>query len=139
VTVQESIVYGHAVGPRTHPAHLAPRAAERPQPRAALVLAGQLMIVPDNSICLGTYHRRSSRASFPVRILRITQLVTKVTPVTDLHLALLGSSWHTLVVRQENSRHHPKETSLMRPPVPEGRTRINVPHHCRIPSRCYRR
>ncbi len=60
--------------------------------------------------------------SFLVRILHITQLVTKVPTVTDLCLAALGSPWLILVVRQENSRHHPRETSLV-----DGTVQVSEP------------
>ena len=66
------------------------------------------MVVLENSICLVNLPSAQLTASFLVRILRITQLVTKVPPVTDHCLAELGSPWLTLVVGQENSRHHPR-------------------------------
>ena len=40
-------------------------------------------------------------------VLRVAQLVTKVLKSTDFRLVELGSPWLMLVVRQENSRHHP--------------------------------
>lgn len=72
----------------------------------AFVLAGQLMVVLENSICLVNLPSAQLTDIFLVRISRITQLVTKVPSGTDLCLALLGSPWLILVVRQENSRHH---------------------------------
>ncbi len=75
----------------------------------AVVLAGfQLMVVLETSVCQVNLPSAQLTGIFLVRILRIAQLVTKVPPVTDLCLALLGSSWLILVVRQEKSGHHPR-------------------------------
>ena len=65
---RESNRYGHAVRPRTHPARLAPRAVGALSVVQTVVLAGQLMVVPENSTCLVNLHRRSSRALLLVRV-----------------------------------------------------------------------
>lgn len=56
----------------------------------AIVLAGQLMVVPGNSICLVDLPSAQLTGVVSDQDLRITQLVTKVTPIADLCLALLG-------------------------------------------------
>ena len=70
----------------------------------AVALAGQLMVVLENSSCLVNIPTAQLTGIVSGQDLtRITQLVTKVPLITDLCLAELGSPWLTLVVIQENS------------------------------------
>src|SRR6266576_5589216 len=52
----------------------------------AVVLAGQLMVVPENSACLVDLPSAQLTGVVSVRISRITQVGTKVLPVTYLRL-----------------------------------------------------
>ena len=69
----------------------------------AAAVAGQLMVVPGNSICLWNLPSAQLKGVVSVRISRITQVGTKVLPASYLRLAPLGSSWLTLVVERETA------------------------------------
>jgi hypothetical protein len=58
--------------------------------------------------------RRHRKAPVAVAEAEPRKVVTKVFPVSYLSLSPLGSSWLTLVVTEENSQRHPKETNPMR-------------------------